>query len=111
MSGDDVELGPDLLRLAPQVFRPEPSGVIDLTELAEEVDFPRPPPSLVHEPSLLFPAVSGLHSSLLSTSAPLEGAETWEALVEELAEESRKTNDAALRAAMLCEAGRILIER
>ena len=99
----------------PEAGAPEPieeglSGLIDLTHLAEEDERARPP-SLVSDPSRLWPSKSGLHSSMLSTSIPVGSAESWQQIVEELAEESRRTRDEAMRGALLCEAGRILIDR
>ena len=102
---EELELRPDLLRATPQ------SEVLDLTHLAEELDGPPAPPSLVEDPARLWPMSSGLHSSLLSTSTPLGSADAWQELVEELAAESRNAKDPQLRGAMLFEAGRILIER
>ncbi len=109
------------LELTGAMFRPgapssiaydEGTGPIELDELVlEEVVDRSKPPELVEDPSLLWPASSGIHASLVSVSTQTGTAESWQALVEELAEESRLSDDPELRAAMLCEAGRILIER
>lgn len=112
---DEFELRPDFLKGGiPHVVEETDSGLMDLTHLVEE-DSPggsdRRPPSLVDDPSMLWPSHSGLHSRLLSTTTPAESAEAWQALVEELAEESRLCEDAGLEAAMLAEAGRILVDR
>lgn len=85
--------------------------VLDLTHLVEELDGTAPPPSLDEDPSRLWKMTSGLHSSLLSTSAPLGAAESWQDLAEELAAESQHVKDPKLRSAMLFEAGRLLLER
>ena len=105
---EEIELRPDLLRAGVPEPVADDSSVVDLTELAEPDDTP---PSLLDDPSRLWPATSGLHSSLLSTSTSVGSAEAWQAMVEELAEESQHLEDDKLRGAMLCEAGRILIER
>lgn len=93
----------------------ENSGLLDLTDLVEEAEEHAPdgeaPPRLVDDQAGLWPAHSGLHSTMLSTAGPTSGAESWQLLVEELAEESRLTDDDELRGAMQCEAGRILIDR
>lgn len=107
---DDVELKPGALTPVVEVRRTK-SEVLDLTHLAEELDGPPPPPSLVEDPARLWPMSSGLHSSLLSTSTPIGSAEAWQQLVEELAGESQHADNPDLRGAMLFEAGRILIER
>lgn len=101
-----------------EVFE-ENSGLIDLTDLTDLVEEGEehaaadgdPPPRLVDDQASLWPAHSGLHSTMLSTAGPTSGAESWLMLVEELAEESRLTDDEELRGAMQCEAGRILIDR
>ncbi len=85
--------------------------VLDLTHLVEELDGTAPPPSLDEDPSRLWKMTSGLHSSLLSTSAPLGAAESWQDLAEELAAESQHVKNPELRSAMLFEAGRLLLER
>ncbi len=85
--------------------------VMDLTHLVEELDGAGPPPSLEDDPSRLWRMTSGLHASLLSTSAPLGAAESWQDLAEELAAESQHVGDPSLRSAMLFESGRILLER
>lgn len=112
---EDVELSPDILKPgAPQTpLSSEGSGILDLSEYVQEVDAdaPRRPPSLTEDASLLWPTTSGLHASLLSTSTPVGTAESWQWMVEQFAEESRRCSDPALRGAMLCEAGRILIDR
>src|SRR5690606_30771530 len=82
---------------------------LDLTHLAQEDDRP-PPPSLSEDRSQLWPSVTQVHSSVLSISAPLSGASAWQSLVEELAEESQRSKDEALKSALMCEAGRILID-
>lgn len=94
----------------------ESSGLLDLTDLVEEApddlgEGGDPPPRLVDDQASLWPAHSGLHSTMLSTAGPTSGAEAWQILVEELAEESLLTDDDELRGAMQCEAGRILIDR
>ncbi|MCA9651766.1 MAG: tetratricopeptide repeat protein [Myxococcales bacterium] len=93
----------------------EVSGVLDLTELAEPeegiVEGPDGPPRLIDDQATLWPAHSGLHSTMLSTAGPTSGAESWQRLVEELAEESRLSTDEALAGALQCEAGRLLIDR
>ncbi|MBX7081161.1 MAG: hypothetical protein K1X88_18315 [Nannocystaceae bacterium] len=109
------------LELTGAMFRPghpsavaydEGSGPVELDELVLEPSADASqPPALVDDPSLLWPASSGIHTSLVSVSTQTGTAESWQALVEELAEESRLCDDASLRGAMLCEAGRILIER
>ena len=113
---DEFEIHADLLKGGvPQIVDDGESGLIDLTHLVEEDGSSkgsgRRPPSLVDDPSLLWPSHSGLHSSLLSTTTPTESAEAWQSLVEELAEESRLCGDKTLEAAMLAEAGRMLIDR
>jgi cellulose synthase operon protein C len=96
----------------------ENSGLLDLTDLTDLVEEAEEhtangdaPPRLVDDQATLWPAHSGLHSTMLSTAGPTSGAESWQLLVEELAEESRLTDDEPLRGAMQCEAGRILIDR
>lgn len=110
----DLELDLDLDELEVEVFE-ENSGLIDLTDLVEEAEEHLGdgdgPPRLVNDQAGLWPAQSGLHSTMLSTAGPSSGAEAWQLLVEELAEESRLTADEELRGAMQCEAGRILIDR
>jgi tetratricopeptide (TPR) repeat protein len=112
----------DELELSGELFRPggpidqaydDPSGPIDVSdmELAEPASDEAVPRSLVDEPSALWPATSGIHASLVSVSSHIGTAEAWQSLVEELAEESRLCDDPALRSALVCEAGRILIER
>jgi tetratricopeptide (TPR) repeat protein len=68
-------------------------------------------PSVAGTTTLFRPSHSGLHSSLLSTSTRIGSAEAWQALAEELAEESQHIEDPDLRGAVLCEAGRILVDR
>ncbi len=98
-----------------EVFaEPEPSGLLDLTDFAEDEDDlseGEGPPRLVDDQAGLWPAHSGLHSTMLSTAGPSSGAESWQVLVEELVEESLLTDDDALRGAMQCEAGRLLVDR
>jgi cellulose synthase operon protein C len=112
---DEFEIHADLLKGGvPHLVEDGESGLIDLTHLVEEdqaAAASRRPPSLVDDPSLLWPSHSGLHSSLLSTTTPTESAESWQSLVEELAEESRLCEDKTLEGAMLAEAGRILVDR
>jgi cellulose synthase operon protein C len=109
---DEFEINADLLKGGiPSLIEDTESGLIDLTHLVEEDQPGRRPPSLVDDPSILWPSHSGLHSSLLSTTTPTESAEAWQALVEELAEESRLCGDKALEGTMLAEAGRILVDR
>lgn len=112
----------DDLELTGALFQPnspsalvydEGTGPIDIEDLelaGPPADEPEPR-GLTDDPSLLWPATSGIHASLVSVSTQIGTAESWQALVEELAEESRLCDDPALRSAMLCEAGRILIER
>lgn len=100
----------------PQAVGGEPSDPIDLTDFVEEVaGLPTPEtpaPSLLADPTTrLWPAHSGLHSTMLSTAGPTFGAESWQILVEELAEESRLAEDDELRNALQCEAGRLLVDR
>ena len=83
---------------------------IDLTDFVEEVSADAPP-SLLDDPTELWPAHSGLHSTMLSTADPTTGAQSWQNLVEQLAAESRLVDDPQLRGALQCEAGRILIDR
>ncbi|MEM7160151.1 MAG: hypothetical protein AAF799_45355 [Myxococcota bacterium] len=130
MSGpDDQELEIELVEDEIQDLDPEDvvpvasdSDLIDLTELVESEDpfdmtgavTSEPegaPPRLVDDQATLWPAHSGLHSTMLSTAGPTSGAESWQALVRELAEESRLATDESLRGALQCEAGRILIDR
>jgi len=114
----DSDLELDLDELDELDVFEENSGLLDLTDLTEIVDEAEEhaadgegPPRLVDDQATLWPAHSGLHSTMLSTAGPTSGAESWQLLVEELAEESRLTDDAELRGAMQCEAGRILIDR
>lgn len=91
-------------------------GGIDLSELLASLDRDtstptEPPPSLAAENSVLWPSHSGLHASLLATSTRGDAAEAWQHLAQELAEESQHTADRSLGGALLCEAGRILIDR
>jgi cellulose synthase operon protein C len=119
MSGtDELDIKGELFKTGggvPGVQAEEYSGAIDLSDLIAEVERgearEQTPPSLLDRPSLLWSVTSGLHSSLLSTSAPTTTAEGWQALAEELAAESSHIDDSHLRSATLCEAGRILIER
>lgn len=113
----------DELDLPETFFRPgpgEPSrglgGGVDLSELLASLDPeasepPDPPPSLAAENSVLWPTHSGLHASLLATSTRGDAAEAWDHLAQELAAESQHTGDRSLAGALLCEAGRILIDR
>lgn len=101
----------DLSRPIPRAIkRPDGTDPIDLTDFAEEVRLDDPP-SLLDDSSALWPAHSGLHSTMLSTASPSAGAESWQNLVEQLAAESRAVDDDALRGALQCEAGRILVDR
>lgn len=119
MSGDELDISGEIFKTGgggvPGSIKDEYSGAIDLSDLIEEVERgdtkEKQPPSLLDRPSLLWSVTSGLHSSLLSTSAPTSTAEAWQALAEELAEESGHIEDPQLRSATMCEAGRILIER
>lgn len=86
----------------------EPSGLLDLTHLVQDDDR-APPPSLSEDRSQLWPSAQ-IHSSVLSISTPLTGASAWQSLVEELADESQRTKDEALKSALMCEAGRILVD-
>jgi len=85
---------------------------IDLTDFVEEEEASiDTPPSLLDDPTGLWPAHSGLHSSMLSVAAPIGGAQSWQNLVEQLAAESRLVDNDELRGAIQCEAGRLLIDR
>jgi len=112
----------DDLELTGALFRPngpgsliydDPTGPIEVDdlELAGQVGVEAAPRGLTDDPSLLWPVTSGIHASLVSVSTQIGTAESWQSLVEDLAEESRLSDDPELRSAMLCEAGRILIER
>lgn len=101
----------DLRQTTRRRGRSTEGDVLDLTHLVEELDGTAPPPSLDEDPSQLWRMTSGLHSSLLSTSAPLGAAESWQDLAEELAAESQHVKNPELRSAMLFEAGRLLLER
>jgi tetratricopeptide (TPR) repeat protein len=119
VSGDELDISGEIFKAGSgavaNAIDDEYSGAIDLSDLIAEVERgeaeEKEPPSLLDRPSLLWSVTSGLHSSLLSTSAPTATAEGWQALAEELAEESRHIKDPHLKAATMCEAGRILIER
>jgi cellulose synthase operon protein C len=91
------------------------SGALDLSDLIDQVERgeggEQRPPALVDNPSLLWGVHSGLHSSLLSTSIPTGTADAWQTLAEELAEESRQASDPQMSAALMAEAGRILVDR
>lgn len=91
------------------------SGALDLSDLIEQVekgeDGEQRPPSLIDNPSLLWGVHSGLHSSLLSTMMPTGTADAWQALAEEFADESREVDDPVMSAALMAEAGRILVDR
>lgn len=97
----------------PHYIGPEASDPIDLTDFVEEMHLESDivPPSLLEDPTTLWPAHSGLHSTMLSTASPTSGAESWQNLVEELAQESRLADDPTLRDALQCEAGRLLVDR
>lgn len=94
---------------SPMEIVPEPSGMLDLTHLVQEDDRP-PPPGLTEEESPWWPSATHVHSSVLSISGPMSSATAWQSLVEELAEESQRSKDEALKSALICEAGRILID-
>ncbi|MBL4688117.1 MAG: tetratricopeptide repeat protein [Nannocystaceae bacterium] len=101
----------DLSKSIPRLLQArDGTDPIDLTDFVEEVGGDAPP-SLLDDPGELWPAHSGLHSTMLSTASPNVGAESWQNLVEELAAESGSVDDPALRGALQCEAGRILIDR
>ncbi|NVB42218.1 tetratricopeptide repeat protein [Pseudenhygromyxa sp. WMMC2535] len=93
----------------------EISGAIDLSDLLDQVERgeggEQAPPALVDSPSLLWGVHSGLHSSLMSTAVPMGTADAWQLLAEEFAEESREVGDPLLGAALMAEAGRILVDR
>jgi len=99
----------------PGIVDDELSQPIDLSDLIEEVERgeggEHAPPSLEDRPSLLWGLNSGLHSSLLSTAVPAGTAEGWQNIAEEFAAESAHVDDPHLKAALMCEAGRILSER
>ncbi len=101
----------DLRQTPGGLGRSTEGDVLDLTHLVEELDGTSAPPSLDEDPSRLWKMTSGLHSSLLSTSAPLGAAESWQDLAQELAAESQHVKVPELRSAMLFEAGRLLLER
>jgi tetratricopeptide (TPR) repeat protein len=118
MSDEDLQLRGSLFKpeAAATEVSPERSGAIDLTDLLEAVeaaeDGEPAPPRLADSPSLLWSSVgSGLHHSLLSTSAPSNTAEAWQDLAEELATESRQSKDPQVGATLMAEAGRILVDR
>ncbi len=115
---DEIELSGKIFRSdgAPEVINSDASNPLDLSDLLEQIEAggtggSLPPPSLVNEQPIQWMQHSGLHSSLLSTSTRSDTAESWQSLVEEYVEESKHTKDEALRGALLCEAGRILIDR
>ncbi|PRP91545.1 photosystem I assembly protein Ycf3 [Enhygromyxa salina] len=91
------------------------SGALDLSDLIDQVERgeggEQRPPALIDSPSLLWGVHSGLHSSLLSTSMPTGTADAWQTLAEELAEESSQVDDPVMGAALMAEAGRILVDR
>ncbi len=90
----------------------ELSGPIDLEFLAQEIGGGLDgAPGLVDRPSLVFSVASTLTSLSASTSVPSSNADAWEALATEMAEESRAAQDPVMRAALMCEAGRILVDR
>jgi tetratricopeptide (TPR) repeat protein len=99
----------------PRAAGDEASGSLDLSDLIDQVERgeggEQRPPALVDNPSLLWGVHSGLHTSLLATAIPTNTADAWQALAEELAEESRQADNRPLGAALLAEAGRILIDR
>ncbi len=112
----------DELDLTGALFRPAGLGSLTLDDPIDPVELDdlelassdapdSVPRRLTDDPSLLWPITSGIHASLVSVSTQIGTAESWQSLVEEFAEESRLCDDPALRSAMLCEAGRILIER
>ncbi|MCA9683552.1 MAG: hypothetical protein KC457_15230, partial [Myxococcales bacterium] len=115
----DLELRKEMFTARPPgVGRPieeEFSGAIDLSDLLDQVERgeggEQPPPALIDSPSLLWGVHSGLHSSLLSTAMPTGTADAWQLLAEELAEESRQVRDPTMGAALMAEAGRILVDR
>ncbi|HLT39251.1 MAG TPA: hypothetical protein VK034_23365, partial [Enhygromyxa sp.] len=116
----ELELRGDLFRTrqggAPSpAVEEEHSGALDLSDLIDQVERgeggEQRPPALVDNPSLLWGVHSGLHSSLLSTAVPTGTADAWQTLAEELAEESRQATDPVMSAALLAEAGRILVDR
>ncbi|MCH9686891.1 MAG: tetratricopeptide repeat protein [Deltaproteobacteria bacterium] len=109
---EEIELGPEEIDVIVPMPEHDGSEPIDLTDFVEDAGEELPdPPSLVDDQAGLWPAHSGLHSTMLSTAGPSTGAESWQALVQELAEESRLTKDPQLRGAMQCEAGRLLVDR
>lgn len=115
MSGDELDLPEGMFEPgAPRPITDTGSDVVDLSELIEEVEpdsGAASPPTLLDRPSMLWGISSGLHSSLLSTAAPTHTAQAWESLAQELLGEAETTQDAEMKAALICEAGRILVER
>jgi tetratricopeptide (TPR) repeat protein len=112
----ELELHGEMFRSGvPRALGDEASGSLDLSDLIDQVERgeggEQRPPALVDNPSLLWGVHSGLHTSLLATAMPTNTADAWQALAEELAEESRQVGNRALGAALLAEAGRILIDR
>jgi tetratricopeptide (TPR) repeat protein len=112
----DIELRGDMFTAGvPGQLGDDGSGALDLSDLIDQVERgeggEERPPALVDNPSLLWGVHSGLHTSLLATAVPTNTADAWQALAEELAEESRAVTDRTLGAALLAEAGRILIDR
>ncbi len=118
MRRKDIELRGDMFTTRsgiPRALGDEISGAMDLSDLIDQVERgeggEQRPPALVDNPSLLWGVHSGLHTSLLATAIPTNSADAWQALAEELAEESQQVSNPALGAALLAEAGRILIDR
>src|SRR5690349_20153306 len=113
----DIELRGDMFTAGvPKTMSEEDvSGTLDLSDLLDQVERgeggEQPPPALVDNPSLLWGVHSGLHSSLLSTAMPTGTSDAWQTLAEEFAEESRQAGDSVMSAALMAEAGRILVDR
>lgn len=115
---EDLELRGDMFVTggAPQgTSEDDFSGALDLSDLIDQVERgeggEQRPPALIDSPSLLWGMHSGLHSSLLSTAMPTGTADAWQTLAEEFAEESRQVDDEVMAAALMAEAGRILVDR
>ncbi|KIG13478.1 exonuclease SbcC [Enhygromyxa salina] len=114
---EDLELRGDMFVTGgvPKKVSDDFSGALDLSDLIDQVERgeggEQRPPALIDSPSLLWGMHSGLHSSLLSTAMPTGTADAWQTLAEEFAEESRQVEDEVMAAALLAEAGRILVDR
>ena len=103
----EIELRGDMFTAGvPRALGEDQSGSLDLSDLIDQVERgeggEQRPPALVDNPSLLWGVHSGLHTSLLATTMPTNSADAWQALAEELAEESRQVSG-PLGAALLAE--------